>query len=414
MFKNYISMALRVLKRRKFFTFASLFGISFTLCVLIIATSFLDHVFAAKAPESNLDRMLYVSRMTLRGEGNTSTSSPGYKFLNDHIRDIPGAELISISSQEIPVASYQTGSKYELNRRRTDGNFWQIFDFHFVEGAPYTEEDNRTANPVAVINVKTRDRLFDGRSAIDETVTIDGQSFRVVGVVEDVSRFRESPYSDVWVPLTTEKSTAYLDSFMGGFQAVILARNKADRERLQSEVEARVNAVDLSDRKPYDSLYVHAYTLVERISRGLLSSDEEVPRVWAFRTLIVVGMLLFMLLPSLNLVNLNLSRTLERASEIGVRRAFGAWRGSLLIQFLVENVIVTLIGGLIGLAMATVVITMLNNSQVAQYLEFAINLRVFAWGLVLAVIFGVLSGIYPAWRMSRLSPVAALRSRGVR
>jgi putative ABC transport system permease protein len=116
-----------------------------------------------------------------------------------------------------------------------------------------------------------------------------------------------------------------------------------------------------------------------------------------------------MLLPTINLININISRIMERASEIGVRKAFGASSWTLVGQFIIENVILTLLGGAIGFAMSRFVLQFITGSGWFPYAEFHLNHRIFLGGFILAVFFGVLSGVYPAWRMSRLHPVQALK-----
>ena len=117
----------------------------------------------------------------------------------------------------------------------------------------------------------------------------------------------------------------------------------------------------------------------------------------------------FMLLPTVNLVNISVSRILERASEIGVRKAFGASSRTLVGQFLVENLVLTLVGGLVGFLLAVLVVDAINGSGLFPYARFTLNLRVFLYGLLLTLFFAVLSGVYPAWKMSRLHPVDALK-----
>jgi putative ABC transport system permease protein len=138
-------------------------------------------------------------------------------------------------------------------------------------------------------------------------------------------------------------------------------------------------------------------------------SSFRLPSVLWLRGFFVALALLVMVLPAINLVNLNLSRILERASEIGVRRAFGARRGTLVLQFLVENLVLTLIGGALGLVASALVLEGINATGIVPRSEFALNFRVFAVGLVASAVFAALSGIYPAWRMSRLQPVDALK-----
>ena len=136
------------------------------------------------------------------------------------------------------------------------------------------------------------------------------------------------------------------------------------------------------------------------------SSKNYSSRLWAA---IIISMLLFMLLPTVNLININVSRIMERASEIGVRKAFGASSWTLVGQFIVENVLLTLIGGVIGFAISRFVLRVITESNWFPYAEFQMNYRIFLYGLFLAVVFGLLSGVYPAWKMSRLNPVQALK-----
>ena len=127
-------------------------------------------------------------------------------------------------------------------------------------------------------------------------------------------------------------------------------------------------------------------------------------------TLLIAALgLLFITLPTVNLINVNISRILERASEIGVRKAFGAPTRTLIAQFVVENVLLTLAGGVIGLLLSVFVLRALNQSGLVPDAAFGVNLRVFAYATALALAFGLISGVYPAWRMARLHPVEALK-----
>lgn len=100
---------------------------------------------------------------------------------------------------------------------------------------------------------------------------------------------------------------------------------------------------------------------------------------------------------------------MERASEIGVRKAFGATSSNLTIQFLVENILLTLIGGGIGLILAYILVTILNNSGLIPNAQFQVNFTVFLAGLVFCLVFGLLSGVLPALRMSKMRIVNAIK-----
>src|SRR6476661_5716564 len=159
MIRNYLKVALKVLGRRKFFTFISLFAISVTLLVLLVATALLDNVFATGAPEVHADRMLGVYRMTMKGPENTESAPVGYAFLDHYVRPmakLPSVERITITTFAESVVSYLNGRKIQSSMRRTDGEFWRVLAFDFLEGEPFTTADDESGRRVAVISETTR------------------------------------------------------------------------------------------------------------------------------------------------------------------------------------------------------------------------------------------------------------------
>jgi putative ABC transport system permease protein len=409
MLRHYLTLATKVLLRRKFFTFISLFGISFTLLVLMVITAVLDHAYAPMAPETRQGRTLGVYSMVMHGPRSTWHSDAGFKLLDTCARGLPGVERVSIFSNGATVHSYVRDQKIESSLKRTDGEYWQILEFTFLEGGPYSTDDLREARFVAVINETTRRRFFDGHAAVGRTIEADGQRFRVVGVVEDVSELRRVPFADIWVPYTTAKTDAYKAEIMGNFRAIALARDRAAMSHIREEFNSRLLRVEVP--KHYTSIVAPFETHVEAFARQMPTADRKDPasQVWKLVALMSGLAGLFVLIPTVNLVNINISRILERASEIGVRKAFGAPARALVGQFLVENVLLTTVGGLVGLVLSILVLRVFNEAGFLRYTELAVNLRVFGYGMVIAVVFGLLSGVYPAWRMSRLNPVDALK-----
>jgi putative ABC transport system permease protein len=433
--RSYLKIAFKVLLRRKFFTAVSLFGISFTLVVLMVATAIFDHAIAPMAPETRQDRTLGVYFVQIVGESMRLRFTPGFPFFDRYARSLSGVERMSIFSAAAVVNSYLGGARVQSSMKRTDGEFWKILDFSFLEGGAFTTEDVDEARLVAVINATTRRRFFSDATGLGKTLEADGQRFTVVGVVPDVPQLREVPFADIWVPFTTAKTDSWRrDLLMGSFQAIFLARSREDIPLIKEELRARMKTVDLPSTAipgfllPRDMrILAVAETPLENAARRIVGAlplgpgvhqrvsqeffDQEtgevtLARFWATATLLG---LLFMLLPTLNLVNLSVSRILERASEIGVRKAFGASSLTLVVQFVVENLALTVVGGAIGFVLSRIVLDGLSASGFLPYAHFSLNGRVFLYALAMAVFFGVLSGAYPAWRMSRLHPVEALR-----
>src|SRR3954470_15887402 len=109
MFTHYVSLAVKVLLRRKFFTFISLFGISFTLLVLMVITAMFDHAFAPMAPETRQARTLGVHNVVMYGPRSTMQSDAGYKLLDTYARNLPGVERLSLYGSGRSVYSYVGG-----------------------------------------------------------------------------------------------------------------------------------------------------------------------------------------------------------------------------------------------------------------------------------------------------------------
>jgi putative ABC transport system permease protein len=407
MFRSYLKIAVKVLLRRKFFTVVSLFGISFTLVVLMVATAVLDHVIAPLPPEVHQDRTVSITRASMYGEHNQWNAGAGYRLLDRYARDLPGAERMSVFTSPEQVYSYPNGTKVGVALKRTDGEFWRILRFDFIEGAPYTADDVEAARPVAVLTRTTRERLLVGEPAVGRTVEVDGQRFHVVGVVEDIPRLRMIPFGEMWAPVTTLKSDSYKTELLGSFSAIVLARDRAAIPGMQEELRSRLARAELPDPKHYTTLVAPLESTFESLARtDIKSESSHAERLWL---LMIGGALLFMLLPTVNLINLNVSRIMERASEIGVRKAFGASSRTLVGQFVVENLVLTAVGAVIGFLASLVVLRAISASGVIPYAEFHVNYRILLYGLALTLFFGSFSGVYPAWRMSRLNPVQALK-----
>jgi len=412
MLANYLKVAIKVLRRRKFYTAVNLFGIAFTLLILVVCTAMLDTMLTPGGPEAELDRILVIERARMWGPHRSASSGPGYRLLDSYARDLPGVASFSISSETSEVASFVDGRKLEAQMKRADAAYWEILDFDFIEGGPFTAADDAGGNFVAVINETTRQRFFGGAAAVGRVLRADGLAFTVIGVVRDVPITRPLAYADIWAPIGTAKTTGFRDALLGGFRGMLLARSRDDFPEIKQEFARRLADAQLPEPDVYETLSSAAWSRFEQLAAGIVGHDDptqiSVGLFLLFIALLAAG---FMALPALNLVNLSLSRILERSSEIGVRKAFGASSRALVGQFLVENVVLTVCGGLLGFLLSLACVGLVNRSGFIPYAELTVSVRVFLAGLGLSLVFAVLSGAYPAWRMSRLHPVEALRRR---
>ena len=415
MLTNSIKIAWKVLLRHPFYTFITLFGISLTLTVLMVLTSFLDHLIGAHYPETKRARSLYIERATLYDSAKTSSSSSpiSFKFLTDYTRTLKTAERVTIGSIANKSSVYVGSQKIDLHIKFTDADFWQVMDFTFLEGKPYNEQNIARGEYVAVITDSFKEQYFANADApvVGRTVDIEGIRYKVIGVVKGVPITRQFSYASVYLPYTAPKSNYQTSGVQGNYMAVILAKNRSDFNQIQEEFQGHIAQIPLPGvqngfkygivevrSEPFDQFFLGTFT------------NHDAGRMAVFYGVITFILLILMGLPAINLVNLNVGRIMERASEIGIRKAFGAPVRTLLWQFIVENIFITFIGAAIALAFTSVIIYLINTSGWIAYADLTINLSVFLISVLVALLFGLLSGVAPALRMSKLSVTEALKS----
>ncbi|ETZ21476.1 ABC transporter permease [Pedobacter sp. V48] len=412
MLKNYFKIAIAVLKRRKFFTFISLFGISFTLTILMVTTAFFDKMLSPSYPDYKRNRSLYITGVALVSSKNGwyNGSSASFYFLDHYVSKLKTPEKIGIFTFSGKANAYVNNKKVVMEYKYTDANYWEIAEYQFLEGKPYTKQQIDNGERVGVISESNKRNYFgDVKSVVGKYIEADNVSYRIIGVVKDLPRSMRNFYGDLYLPYTVSKGNYKDVGFQGGFGAVLLAKSEADVPKMRVEYQQMLAKIPTND-KEYDKLYAHADTMLESMSRKLFGNDENagISRMIAIVSLFI---LLFLLLPTINLVNINITRIMERSSEIGVRKAFGASSKTLVYQFIVENVILTLLGGVIGVFLSVVCIFLFNQSDILPNLNLSLNFTVLLFGFLICLFFGLLSGVYPAWRMSRLNVVNALKAQ---
>ncbi|WP_254411421.1 ABC transporter permease [Dyadobacter diqingensis] len=411
---NYIKIAWKVLLRHPFYTFITLFGISLTLTVLMVITSFLDHLFGAHYPETKRNKTLYIGMVIQTDSARTSISSgpATFSFLNKYAKSLKTPEKVTIFSNFSFSNTYVNGKRIKLNTKYTDAEFWGVTDFQFLEGKPYNDQNIRNGDHVAVITDALKNQYFEkgDENVVGKNIEIESVNYKVIGVVKGSPPTRVYTYSDVYFPYTAPKSNYENKGIRGRYIALLLGKKESDLDEIESEFDsgiARIPKSEIGDVKKFPVLIIKADRYFDHFLNSL--ARDETQKIFFYA---IVGLVLLMLmgLPAINLVNVNVSRILERASEIGVRKAFGAPSKALLWQFIIENVFITLIGGVFALIFSFAIVQMINASGWIAYADLTINFTVFLISILVCLFFGLLSGVLPAFRMSRLKIVDALKS----
>jgi putative ABC transport system permease protein len=209
------------------------------------------------------------------------------------------------------------------------------------------------------------------------------------------------------VPYTVSKADWKQSKDYGGsYTAVLLANSKSDLPKIHAEYASVVSKIPPAN-KEFNVLVSSA----DDYLTSFMSLNNKGNGVTILITVILGFALFIMLLPTLNLVNINISRIMERSSEIAVRKAFGASSRTLVWQFIVENIILTILGAIIGLLLSFIIIEVINNANLIANIHLTINFTVLLYALIACLVFGLLSGVYPAWRMSKMHVVTALKAQ---
>jgi putative ABC transport system permease protein len=261
---------------------------------------------------------------------------------------------------------------------------------------------------VAVISEDTRDRYFGKNTQVTgKYIEVNNTRYRICGVVENVSITSPFTYSDIYLPYTLPTSGYGKTSLGGAFTAIILAKRTEDIPAIQQEYKAVLKKIPLAGQE-YDKIVSAADFYAASLLRNALGNENS-SGVTTLIVIVNILALFFILLPALNLMNITVSRMIERSSEIGVRKAFGASSATLVYQFIIENLILTGIGGLLGLAFSALFLMAFNHSGIVPNISLGINYAVLGYALIAVIVLGLLSGVYPAWRMSRLQIVNSLK-----
>ena len=415
MFKNYIKIAWKVLLKKKLYTFSSLVGISLTLTVIIIGSSFYDFILKPNYPAYKQNNILLLNKVKLWGKtpnNNVSIWSAGYQLVDKYVKTLTTAEKVTVYTKNpTEVALYlDNGKKLDLHVKYTDGEFWDILDFKFLDGRPYNKTEVQQADNLVVINETLSRNIFGTtKNVAGKYLEIDKKNYRIAGVVKDVPSVRFNTYGNVWAPVTTSKMDLKSKQLTGPFSAMILSKSRKNFKAIQDEFQKNLTEVEFPNPDYQWNIKSSLYPFKESVIKAAYIIPET--GWFGFQVFVFIVLFLFILLPLLNILNINSNRLFERFSEIGIRKSFGASKRIITGQFLFENIIITLFSGGFAYVLAFILLKLIQHSYLIPDGDLYINLRTFFTSFLIMIVFGILSGAWPAYRFSRKQIVNALNHK---
>lgn len=418
MYKQFVKQAIGQLKEAPLVSLISIIGTALAIAVVLVLVLVFQINAAGFAPESNRARMLYVwgteaSAKNGSGRNRGSMSAEVVKECFYTLREPEAVAAYVRASHPVSLPEKRLFKEYECCY--TDAGYWKIFDFDFVEGAPFTEADFQSAIPRAVISKRMAAGLFGDERAVGRQIVLDYVTYTVCGVTRDVPNPLMVSYFDVCIPYSCSDylmtpNPDYGENIVGDLSMVMLARSSSDFEAVRAELDRQVKRynegkVDFSVSFPAGAL--------SQVDAAMGSHAWNKVDWRSFMAESGVFILFLLLIPALNLTGVVQSSVQKRREEIGLRKAFGATGGNLLRQVLSENLVLTLIGGLIGLPLSILLLVLgkslvLNDPNITFTAAMLIKPGLFAAALLAAFLLNVLSAGIPAWRATRGAIVSSL------
>jgi putative ABC transport system permease protein len=279
----------------------------------------------------------------------------------------------------------------------TTADYGRLISADFSEGRLFNDTEAAGGRPVCVLGFDVAEALFQNRSSIDQTVMIGGHPFTVIGVVAKQGSFLGLFSFDNQAILPLEAFRKYFSVRRGAeIRVKITDKNRvADaREELIGAMR-RVRAQLPGERDNFNINEQGAFKAqLDPIKQGI-----------ALAGLFITGLSLFV--GAIGIMNITFVSVKERTKEIGTRKALGARRRTILLQFLIEAVSICLIGGFVGLGLTYGLVLAVGAAFPAIPVEFSVSLVFIS--MAVSIFTGIISGFAPAWGASRLDPVVALR-----
>ena len=421
-----IRQAFTILKQNPLLSTISILGTAFAITMIMAIVITWQTNYADLEPEVNRSRCLYFSAMHVQGKEKKDWNNfgkPSAAFMKECIQPLPEVEACTaFSTADVALVSLTDGNnRLKVDAMSTDPDFWKIFKLQFLDGKSFTEAERGGDMQSVVISASVARKLFGTTEAAGRQMLLNREVVRIIGVVKDISVTAKDAYAQVWSMYhSNELNVTDWWSYNGNRTIAVLARTPDDFPAIKQGVEKRVKDVNAGLEQRQIDIMEQPDNIVAHVNHVWSNIGPNLPMLY-----LQYGIALFIILlvPSLNLCGLSNSRMQQRVSELGVRKAFGATDGTLVRQILNENLVLTLIGGVVGLifsylavyAMRTWLFT--NSDNIGTAGDFSLSMgalfspAVFVLAFVFCLLINLLSAGLPAWLATRRTIVDSLNDK---
>ncbi|SKD10495.1 ABC-type antimicrobial peptide transport system, permease component [Chitinophaga ginsengisegetis] len=416
MIGSYVKTSGRNIMRNKLFSFINILGLAISMSVGLLLIAFVLDLRSYDRFHKNGERIYRITNVL------TSKSEDGGKFASTSIKTgrlirekVTGIEEVAIMRNDFSGDAKVGDNILPIKGFWAEPSFFRIFTFPMVEGNAATA----LKDPYSVVLTETAARkLFGNQAAVGKTVKIDTLAYQVTGIMKDVPFFSHISF-EALVSLSTAEQINKGDNHFAAWtnmwsnSVYILPSENADMAAIRSQLNALAREENLAEENTKIQLeLLPLYNIV--VGESLRQSEggpgftgPHVPRV----VLWILGGLAFVVILSacFNYTNLSIARAMRRIKEIGLRKAIGAGKSQVRLQFLAEAVMISLAALLLSFLLFLVLRPVLINMAPEMQRTVKLNLTpaMVAAFIVFSVAVGIIAGFLPAIFFSKVSPMSA-------
>ncbi|HEU5366674.1 MAG TPA: ABC transporter permease [Hanamia sp.] len=428
MFKNYLKIAWRNLMKNKVFSFINILGLSIGLTCCMLITLYILNETSYDRYQKNADNIYQVGT-EFKGLGNFKKLPNTPAALGEIMKQVfpeiqQTTRLMRLFAEDKTLLQYtpQNGaikSFYETKGYLADSTFFRIFTYNFVEGNPATALSNPNT---VVLSEDIAKKIFGNQSAINKVIHISSSTngdhdFQVTGVFRPIDkpshidgRFFLSTMGGNVADMIKNAGTNLANNNM--YFTYLLLAPGSDPKKIESQFPAFVDKYIGKDLKALGFQKAQYLIALKDIHLHSGSDSDVTPSGSVTYLYILASIALFtLLIACINFMNLATARSSKRSSEVGIRKVLGAEKKLLIVQFLGESVLMSLIAFVFAIAFTRLLLPAFNHlSGKNLSLSFS-NILIVVVFLLLSILTGLLAGSYPAFYLSSFNPAKVLKGK---
>ena len=282
----------------------------------------------------------------------------------------------------------------------TSHTFGQVYPLTIAEGRFFNGTEGKSGRPVAVIGDDVSQSLFGRGSPIGRTIKVDGRKCEVIGLMEREGESILGDNLDDVIIIPTGFGRQVADLTRTGNTIMVKAKEGISVEQLKDEVIGIMRSVHRLRPGEEKDFSLNQVSMITNMLDGIFGFFTTVALVIGMFSILVGGF---------GIANIMFVSVKERTNLIGIQKALGAKQAFILLQFLVESMLLSLIGGLLAL-LIIYILTFIATSALG--FDVFLSMKNVGLGLGITLVIGLIAGIVPAWQAARMDPVEAIRAKG--